>query len=160
MDLEKEKEINNDLNLHIKKLEIEIKDKEKEIYERKMLNNDLTKKINNINNTFQNSEKLYLVKEIEEKKNEINELKNILPFEYKKGDKILIITFLSVKEDIHYSMICKNTDDFYRLEIMFYNKFPEYKKRNNIFLIRGKEIDKYNNLESNNICDNDIIVVK
>ena len=83
-----------------------------------------------------------------------------MPFDYIKGEKILIVTFLSVNEDIHYSMICKNTDDFYRLEIMFYNKYPEYKKGTNIFSIHGKEIDRYNNLESNNISDNDIIQVK
>ena len=165
LDLEKEKDINNNLNLNLKKLEIEIKDKEKEINEEKMRNNDLTKKINNISNTSSQNNNIFefinkLEEEKQKKENEIKELKEILPFEYTKGEKILIITFLSVNEDIHYSMICKNTDDFYRLEIMFYNKYPEYKKGNNIFSIHGKEIDRYNNLESNNISDNDIIVVK
>ena len=160
LDLEKEKEINNNLNINIKKLEIEIKDKEKEINEEKLRNNDLNKKIKNINNSSQNSDILDLVKKIGEKENEIKELKEILPFEYTKGEKILIVTFLSLNEDIHYSIICKNTDDFYRLEIMFYNKYPEYKKGNNIFSIHGKEIDRYNDLESNNISDNDIKLVK
>ena len=57
-------------------------------------------------------------------------------------------------------MICKNTDKFQRLEMVFYDKFPEYKKRNNIFLTHNKIIDKYNNLEANKISDNDIIVIK
>ena len=57
-------------------------------------------------------------------------------------------------------MLCKNTDNFYRLEIAFYNKFPEYKNYNNIFLAKGKIINKFNNLESNNLNDNDIIIVK
>ena len=161
LDLDKEKEINNNLNLNIKKLEIEIKDKEKQINEEKLRNNDLNKKIKNINNTSHNSEILEdLVKKLGEKENEIKELKEILPFEYTKGEKILIVTFSSLNEDIHYSMICKNTDDFYRLEITFYNKYPEYKKGNNIFSIHGKEIDRYNDLESNNITDNDILLVK
>jgi len=160
-DLEKEKEINNNLNLNIKKLEIEIKDKEKELNEEKRQKNDLINKINNINNTSQNSNMFEFIKKIqEEKENEIKEFKKILPFEYTKGEKILIITFLSINEDIHFSMLCKNTDEFYKLEIMFYNKYPEYKKCNNIFLIRSKEIDKFNNLDSNDIRDNDIIIVK
>ena len=70
------------------------------------------------------------------------------------------MTFLSFDENIHYSMICKNTDKFYRLEEEFYDKFPEYKKYENMFLINGQIIHKFNNLESNNIGDNHIIVVK
>jgi len=160
-DLEKEKEINNNLNLNIKKLEIEIKDKEKELNEEKRQKNDLIKKINNINNTSQNSNMFEFIKKIqEEKENEIKEFKKILPFEYKIGEKILIITFLSINEDIHFSMLCKNTDEFYKLKIMFYNKYPEYKKGNNIFLIHGKEIDEFNDLDSNEIRDNDIIIFK
>ena len=92
--------------------------------------------------------------------NEIKKLKEILPFEYKKGEKIYTVNFISLNEDIHYSMICKNTDKFYRLEESFYDKFPEYKLNDNIFLFNNKIIDKFNNLESNNINDNDIIVVK
>ena len=70
-----------------------------------------------------------------------------------------VVTFLSSNENIHYSMICKNTDKFQRLEMVFYDKFPEYKKRNNIFLTHNKIIDN-NNLEANKISDNDIIVIK
>ena len=92
--------------------------------------------------------------------NEIRKLKEIFPFEYAKGDKIFTVNFISLNEDIHYSMICKNTDKFYRLEDAFYDKFPEYKNCSNFYLIHDKIIDKYNNLESNNINDNDIIVVK
>ena len=70
------------------------------------------------------------------------------------------MTFISSNENILYSMICKNTDKFQRLEEAFYDKFPDYKKYNNIFLFHGKIIDKNQNLESNNINDNDIIFVK
>jgi len=159
-DLEKEKDINNNLNLHLKKLEIEIKDKEKELNEEKSQKNDLINKANINKNISQVSDILELVKKIEEKENEIKELKEILPFEYKKGEKILTVTFISVNENIHYSMICKNTDDFLRLQTMFYKKYPEYQKYKNIFLVKGKKIKKSKNLEDNNISDNDIIIVK
>ena len=69
------------------------------------------------------------------------------------------MTFLTSNENVHYSIICKNTDNFHRLEMAFYDKFPEYKKRDNIFLIHNKIIDKYHNLEANKISDNDIIVI-
>jgi len=160
LDLEREKTINNNLSLNIEKLETMIKDKEKEIKEEKSQNNELIKKINDIKNISSSNKILELFDRIEEKDNEIKELKQILPFEYSKGEKVFIVTFLSLNEDIHYSMICKNTDNFYRLEITFYNKFPEFKDENNIFFINGKIINKLNNLESNNINDNDIIIFK
>jgi len=90
---------------------------------------------------------------------ELKELKEIFSLEYTKEEKDFIVTFVTLNENIHYSMICKNTDIFIKLEIEFYEKFPEFKKCINNFLIHGKIIDKYNNLESNNIKDNDIIIV-
>ena len=128
LDLEKEKKINNNLNLNIKKLEVEIKDKEKEIDEEKKQKTDLINKTNNNSNITQVSEILELIKKIEEKENDLKDFKKILPFEYTKGEKILIVTFVSMNEDIHYSMICKNTEDFHRLQNLFYKKYPEYQK--------------------------------
>jgi len=153
-DLKKEKEVNNNLSLNIKKLE-------KEINEEKKQKNDLNKKENNNHNISQSNGALeLLIKKLEEKEDEIKELKTILPFEYSKGENILTVTFLSANENIHYSMICKNTDDFHRLQNKFYEKYPEYQKYKNIFLIKGKKIKKSKNLKDNNIKDNDIIVVK
>ena len=57
-------------------------------------------------------------------------------------------------------MICKNTEKFYRLEDAFYEKYPEYNQYNNLYLFQGKMVDKFNNLKSNNINDNDIIFIK
>ena len=148
------------MTLNIKKLEVLLIDKENEIKKEKSKQNDLIKKINDIKNISQNNKIFELIERIEEKEYEIKELKKVFPFEYTKTEKIFIVTFISLNEDIHYSLICKNTDNFYRLEITFYNKFPEYKNYDNIFLINGNIIDKFNNLESNNINDNDIIVVK
>ena len=84
----------------------------------------------------------------------------IFPFEYSKGDKIYTVTFITLNEDIHYSLICKNTDKFHRLEDAFYDKYPEFNNSNTIFLNHDKIIDKSKNLESNNIIDNDFIIVK
>jgi len=159
LELQKEKEINNELSLKIKSLEQTIKEKEKLIVEEKREKNDLIEKMNNINNISNNDKIIELMEKLEKKEYEIKELKKIFPFGCAKEEKIFIVTFVTLNEDIHYSMICKNTDKFYRLEIEFYEKFPEFKKCNNNFLINGTIIDKFNNLESNNIKDNDIIIV-
>jgi len=158
LDLEKEKEIQNKLNLKINELEKILKYKDEEINREKREKDDLINKIKNFSDN--NKIIIELYEKLEKKENEIKELKKILPFEYTNEEKIYVVTFLSSNENIHYSMICKNTDKFQRLEMVFYDKFPEYKKRNNIFLTHNKIIDKYNNLEANKISDNDIIVIK
>ena len=43
---------------------------------------------------------------------------------------------------------------------MFYEKYIEYKDRNNIFLIKGKNIDSSKTIEENNIDNGDIISFK
>jgi len=159
-DLEREKKFNKELKLNIKKLEAILSDKEKEIKEEKKQKNDLITKINEIKNISINNNLFEIIEKKEKLEDEIKKLKEIFPFEYTKEDKIFKVTFLSFDENIHYSMICKNTDKFYRLEEEFYDKFPEYKKYENMFLINGQIIHKFNNLESNNIGDNHIIVVK
>ena len=161
-DLRKEKDINNELIYKNKILEKIIKDKEKEINTRKKESNDLNKMISDMKSKISkiNNEVKELLEQLKKKEDKIKELKEKFSFEYTKEDKIFPVTFLSINEDIHYSMICKNTDEFQRLENSFYEKFPEYKNCKNIFLIHNKIINKYEKLETNNIRDNDVIIFK
>ena len=75
------------------------------------------------------------------------------------NDNLLCITFISKDEDIHYSMICKNTDNFKMLESKLYEKYPNIFKYDNIFLLKGNEINRTKSIEENKICNNDIIVI-
>ena len=161
-DLKKEKEINNELGSKIKELESKLKDKEKKINEIKIENNNLFKKISDLENNISTKKKevIELLEKLKKKDEEIKKLKEKLPFEYTKEDTIFTVTISSINEDIHYSMICKNSDKFKRLENSFYENFPEYKNNNNIFLIQDKQISKDDSLEANNIRDNDVIVFK
>jgi len=151
-----EKDMDKEKNIKIKELEETLKNKEKEIDKEKREKNDLIKIINDLKNNKSNKDNE--LKELME--NEIKMLKEKIPFEYGKEDKIFTVTFLSQNEDIHYSMICKNTDKFQRLEKAFYDKFPEYKNCNNTFLINERKIDKNKNVETNGIIDNDVIIFK
>ena len=157
-----EKDIDNEKNLKIKELEETLKNMEKEIDKEKREKNDLIKTINDLKNNKSNkdNELKELMEKLKKMENEIKMLKEKIPFEYGKEDKIFTVTFLSQNEDIHYSMICKNTDNFQRLEKTFYDKFPEYQNCNNIFLINERKIDKNKNVETNGIIDNDIIIFK
>ena len=125
-----------------------------------MEKNILNTKINDIKNISPYDNIIEFTDKLEEREKELNELNEIFPFKYLKGDKIFTVTFITLNEDIHYSLICKNTDKFHRLEEAFYVKFPEFNNSNTIFLNHNKIIDKSNSLETNNIIDNDIIIVK
>ena len=70
------------------------------------------------------------------------------------------ITIISSDENIHFSIICHYKDNFSKIEELLYNKYPQYKNYNNCFFLKGKIIEKNNNLENNNIKDNDIIIIQ
>ena len=61
------------------------------------------------------------------------------------------VIFISFDENIHYSIIYNNTDKFSNIEVLLYDKYPEYKKLKNSFIINGKEINISKSLENNNI---------
>ena len=66
--------------------------------------------------------------------------------------------FTSKDENIKYSVICKNTDKFSKIENIFIEKFIEYSKKEYYFTHRYKnKIKRVKCLEENKIYDNDII---
>ena len=70
------------------------------------------------------------------------------------------VIFLSIDENIHYSVVCKNTDIFNKIEKKFYDKYPEYKNTKNDFIVNGNKINILNNLNENKIKNNDIIIIE
>ena len=57
----------------------------------------------------------------------------------------------------NYSLPCKNTDLFVRLEERLYNEYPQFKNYETYFEVRTKRIKRFKTLEQNNIKTNDII---
>ena len=70
------------------------------------------------------------------------------------------LIFISIDEDIHYSVVCKNTDNFSIIKKKFYDKYPEYNNTKMDFIVNGNKIDIFKNLDDNKIKDNDIISFK
>ena len=92
--------------------------------------------------------------------NNINELKLNFDILLKSEGKIFSVTFISLDETVHYSVICKNKDKFSKIESMLYDKYPEYKGANNYFVVNGQKIDISKNLDENGIKNGDIITLK
>ena len=70
------------------------------------------------------------------------------------------INFASIDQKIiHYSLICKNTDIFVRIEEQLYEDYPEYKDKETFFVNNGNKIKRFKSLDENNIKKNDIIML-
>ena len=113
-------------------------------------NNDLQ----NINNEYKSK-----IKKLESEKDKKNDKKQLNSF--KNSDKIMSVNFVSMGSmDIaHYSLVCKDTDLFVRLEERLYEDFPQFKNYDNYFEVNGKRILRFKTLAENGIENNDIINV-
>ena len=124
------------------------------------MNNFSTNSYNDLN---KDQKIKYLEKENIQLKARINKLEEKLkryPIQLERGEKMMAIIFTSVKQDVHYSVICKNTDPFVNVEVKLYHDYPEYKRgENNYFTVNGRKISKYDSLEENGIKNNDIILL-
>ena len=79
----------------------------------------------------------------------------------KPGEEIISVNFVSMgNNDIgHYSLICKNTDLFVRLEERLYEDFPEFKNYETYFEVNTKRIKRFKTIDENKIKSKDIINV-
>ena len=81
------------------------------------------------------------------------------PFTLEKGEKLMTIIFITPDQKLHYSVICKNTEEFHKIEGQLYKEYPEYTENENYFILNGKKINRYKTLEQNGINNNDIIIL-
>ena len=102
-----------------------------------------------------------LMEKLEIKEKEIKEIKSKIPFVLWEGEHLMTIIFTSIDQKKPFAIICKNTDQFTRLENELY-KEPEYKDYNdsdNYFLFNGTKIKRNYTLEENRIKNNSLIII-
>ena len=141
-----------DLEITIIKLKDENKDIKNKLKDCNTLIKNLENEINNKNKEIQNY--ILQIKNINENKNGIT---SFIP----DKEKIISVLFMTQgNNDIfNYSMACKNTDLFVRLEERLYNDFPKYKNYNTFFKVDVNGILRFKTIEENGIKNNDIISV-
>ena len=71
----------------------------------------------------------------------------------------MTINFISVNQEINYSIICKNTQRFNEIENKLYDVYPKYSENENYFIVRGQRVIKNKTLEENHIENNDVIIL-
>ena len=107
------------------------------------------KKLKNENIEFQN----YIMN------NKCNNLNENSIISSREGEKIISVLFMSQgSQDIfNYSMACKTTDLFVRLEERLYNDYPKFKDFEVTFKVNTSPIKRFKTIEENKIRNNDII---
>lgn len=121
----------------------------------------MKRQINFLNNFYNSKEeKMNELIDLNKKNDElIRDIYSKLHFNLSKDENLMSVIFNSVDQKIHCSIICKNTENFSKVEKELYNKYPEYKNKNTYFLANGNTVNKGKTLEFNKIKDNDIITL-
>ena len=162
---DKDKKINL-LEIDNQKLKKDLEDKNKKLNELQKL---LDEESNKTNLFIKENENLRNIINVLDKKKSIENnvashniasQNNYLCCENKPQDSILAVTFFSSgRNDIdNYSLICKKTELFVRLEERLYQDFPQFKDYEMNFLVAGIRIKRFKTIEENNIKNNDKIM--
>lgn len=106
----------------------------------------------NNNSNKKNNEDILL--DIKDDPNE--KIKKLLE-EFRKNS--INIIFKSVDQKINYSLDCKETDKFNNLMYLLYEKYPDYKKVKNYFMVNGLKINKSYTIKENGIKNDDVIML-
>ena len=158
IDLEKEKNNSNDLKNKNNELSKEIESMK---LEHKALQDKILKLNDEIENKRENDEKeaktVNLLEELRKKENELKEIQSRYPVILLQGEKLICVILLSMDQKIKYPLICKSTDKFTKIEELLYKEFPEYRESENIFLVNGQKVDRFQSVENNGIKDKDVI---
>ena len=146
---------NNKIN-ELKRQLNEEKNKNQKLMEE---NNNLKKKIEKYEITIKSLKDEINKKNIEIEQYKLDKQSDDYITSIKPGEKIMSINFVSMgNNDIgHYSLACKNTDLFVRLEERLYNDFPQFKNYETYFEVNTKRIKRFKTLEENNIKNKNII---
>ena len=132
------------------KLNLELNGKLK-YYEEKIKNDEI-KMQNQISGSTMND----LLIEIKELKEKIKRY----PINLEKGEKLMLIHFISTDQKIqNFCILCKNTDPLNSLENQLYKQYEEYADSINFFTVRGKRVSSNKTLDENGIQNNDVITL-
>ena len=132
-----------------------MKEKDKIINEEKIINDNLIKEIKRLQNILNINSKINYVNELE---NEIKLFRTY--YKYSEGEKLILIKFISINQDINFDIIVKNTELFSTIEPILYKKYPKYIDSETYFIVNGRKISRNRSLKENKIINNDVITLE
>ena len=114
------------------------------------------KKNFNLNNNNNDKDKIIelLNEKLNMKDQEIKELKKSNNIE-----NLMTIIFYSTDQKIHYSLICKKTDKFNKIENELFEAYPECQDSEYLYIANGQKIKRFKTLEENKITNSQVITL-
>ena len=88
----------------------------------------------------------------------MKEIYSKYPFILLKNEYILSLIIISKDEKVITSLLCKNTDEFSKVESRFYQEYPEYLPNKVYFKFNNNLINKNKTLEEIKLKNNSIII--
>ena len=126
----------------------------KTIEQQKLKIEELQNKLNNYNNIINNYNNI-----INEKNNELNNLRTQLNninnnmnnnININMND-IMSVNFISMDQNVHFSVGCLKTNTFAEVEEKLYKQYPEYRETNNNFIANGTQVLRFKTIAENKI---------
>ena len=132
---------------------------EKTILERESLQKIIEQKEEEIINL--KNEKIKLKNEIIDLKNEIQQKKENNAFNktFYTREQMIALNFESTDSRLRYAIPCLKKDLFVDVEKKLYDKYPQYKEKNNNFLSQGKQILRFKTIEENHLLSGNPIIM-
>jgi len=148
---------NNDSKLNeIKNLKDQLTKANKIIEQQQLKVDELQNKLNDYNNTINNYQNIINQKDIElnNLKTQLNNINNNMSSSINNSvniNDIMSVNFISMDQNIHYSVGCLKTNTFAEVEEKLYKQYPQYRETNNNFLSNGTYVKRFKTIAENNI---------
>ena len=74
-------------------------------------------------------------------------------------EQMIALNFESTDSRLRYAIPCLKKDLFVDVEKKLYDKYPQYKEKNNNFLSQGKQILRFKTIEENHLLSGNPIIM-
>ena len=124
------------------------------IEQQKLKIDELQNKLKNYNNTIDNYNNIINQKDIElnnlraQLNNTNNNIDNNIHINI---NDIMSVNFISMDQNVHFSVGCLKTNTFAEVEEKLYKQYPEYRETNNNFIANGSQVLRFKTIGENKI---------
>ena len=126
----------------------------KTIEQQKWKIEELQNTLNNYNNTINNYNNIINQKDIElnNLRTQLNNINNNMNNNININmNDIMSVNFISMDQNVHFSVGCLKTNTFAEVEEKLYKQYPEYRETNNNFIANGTQVLRFKTIAENKI---------
>ena len=139
----------------IKELKNKLIKANKIIEQQKLTINELQNKLNSYNTNINNYQNIINQKDLElnNLRMQLNNMNNNIQSNnmFINKNDMVSVNFISMDQNVHFSIACLKTDIFAEIEEQLYKQYPQYRETNNSFLAHGSQVLRFKTIAENKI---------